>query len=101
MDCSFGIACKGPEEILSVWLESGEGDFCGEVRVCQFGAVPSAKIGQEGALTELKAIGEKRKLAYGCGFPREGDFLAADCYAFKCPDEGGQGIEEGDCEVTF
>ena len=52
-------------------------------------------------MTELKAIGEKRKMAYSGGFPKESDFLFGACNVFNCPDKGGQGIEQRNCKIPF
>ena len=58
MGGSFGITGEGTEKILGVRLESGKGNFRGEVRICPSGTVPSGGIGQECALAEVKSIGE-------------------------------------------
>ena len=58
MGGSVGITGEGTEKILGVRLESGKGNFRGEVGICQSGTVPSGGIGQECALAEVKSLGE-------------------------------------------
>ena len=55
---SFSITGEGTEKILGVRLESGKGNFRGEVEICSSGTVPSGEIGQECALAKVKSIGE-------------------------------------------
>ena len=82
-------------------MESGKGKLGGKVGICPSGTVPNGGIGKEGALAELKAIGEQGEPRTRSGFAQESDFLPGGSNGFKRAYEGRKGIEEGDGKIAF